>query len=132
MKPRIDRARQKLKVFDYLVKNRSGVTEKCLCKGCGAVLWSMVPMEHGQWSEKKGNQTFVYQPVIAATTAEYAVVEIEMSDGSKHQTPLCQRCASDMSLDMDAVFAADADALIRGGAKAAAFDKRIPVKARKL
>lgn len=125
MKARIDRAKEKLKHFDYIVTNKAGVVEKCLCKCCGAVLWSLVPQDQMSWSEKKGDKTFIYMPVAMAPTNLYDVATLELDDGSRHQTPMCKNCLND-DFDLDAVYTADLKRLKDIGADTAKMELRVP------
>lgn len=114
---------------DYVVVNRHGAHEKTLCKLCGAVLASLVPTDKGQWSEKKGNQTIVYQPTVMAPTNSYAVIEILFKDGSRHQTPICKECANKKlaTEQLEALHDADCRRFKQIGMKVDRIEKREPI-----
>jgi DNA/RNA endonuclease G (NUC1) len=119
---------------NYRVINRHGVAEKTICKLCGATVSSLVPTEKGQWTEKKGNQTIIYQPTIEAPTNSYSVIEILMEDGSKHQTPLCRECSSKpLTVDqLQSIYDADVKRFEETGMDVEMYRQRKPLAMRKI
>lgn len=119
---------------NYIVTNANGGHEKTLCKLCGCTIASLVPTEQGQWSEKKNGQTIVFQPMVMAPTNMYAIIEIQMADGSKHQTPVCKHCAAkDLSpAEMADIHAVDCDRLKAVGMNVDKIKNRKPTGFRKV
>lgn len=119
---------------NYIVTGPGGGHEKTLCKFCGCTIASLVPTEQGQWSETKNGKVIVYQPMVMAPTNMYAVIEIEMDDGSKHQTPVCKHCADGaIPLDqLDAAHCVDCDRLKVVGMNVDKIKNRKPLGFRKI
>lgn len=119
---------------NYIVAGPGGGHEKTLCKFCGCTIASLVPTEQGQWSETKNGKVIVYQPMVMAPTNMYAIIEMEMNDGSKHQTPVCKTCAtSSIPIDqLDAAHCIDCDRLQTVGMDVKNIKDRKPVGFRRV
>lgn len=88
---RLDRAEgHTLQCRDYMHYTDTGANDAILCKVCGAVIVSLVPV--GKLSDKVVATTL-------APTSTYKTVTLEMDDGTAHQTPLCVRCAKSVDAE---------------------------------
>lgn len=79
----------------YAKMERGGITELA-CSLCDAVIAKWMPSGQ-QTIRRKGTQTFIQDPMVFSYLANYREVELEMDDGSKHVTNLCESCMPKLS-----------------------------------
>ncbi|OGI56404.1 MAG: hypothetical protein A2V58_08475 [Candidatus Muproteobacteria bacterium RBG_19FT_COMBO_61_10] len=107
-------ARGRLKSFDYIKEKRvQGMTirDGVLCKGCGEPLITTVEVEDLRETQRGKGHTTTTKYLTQAATPAYRAVTLLMSDGSKHQTPMCENCARDPNTDWQAIYTADTERL---------------------
>jgi hypothetical protein len=110
----VHHARDCLKCFDYIKEKQvQGMTirDGVLCKGCGEPLITTVEVEDLRETQRGKGHTTTTKYLTQAATPAYRVVTLGMSDGSKHQTPMCETCARDPNTDWQAIYTADTERL---------------------
>ena len=110
----VNDARSSLKCFDYIKEKTiqgMAIRDGVLCKGCGEPLITTVEVEDLRETQRGKGHTTTTKYLTQAATPAYRVVTLEMSDGSKHQTPMCENCARDPNTDWQAIYTADTERL---------------------
>lgn len=91
------------------VTYKNGEINAIYCKSCGTKIRGLVPDEHHESSEVRGNKIVIRERLILACLPNYTEVTLEVRDADgktgKHVTPLCTDCA--VLLETDAELAAD-------------------------
>lgn len=131
IKADIEKAKKALRHFHYMRSGPNGNIDKVLCKGCGAVLQSLVPDERYTYSKIVNGQKVVYKMLVMAQTQQYSEVAIEMEDGSAHITALCQTCATHPP-NLQDLYAADLSRLSEIGGDVEQMGKKKPIKLKRI
>ena len=105
------------------------------CKTCGTQITGFRPAMDPirQATDDLAKTVLLIQPMMMGPLAGYVTVLLELDDGSKHATPLCQPCADTLTAeDLEAIYAADLASWLDSGAEgielALRYAEREPVK----
>jgi hypothetical protein len=116
---------------NYITEKHGQIWE-VRCKKCGVPIRGMRPDD--TWTEKSriGSQTIVRERLVLACYANYREVLIEMDDGSRHVTCLCETCANNVTMDELGEITAIDDARLNKDVPANQKKSRSPVAIAKI
>ena len=84
-----------IKKADYVKRGRQAKSSDAVyCKLCGDKIAGYILDDSFSEATRANGQTIIRERMIWAEFPNYAELEIEFDDGSKHVTPACRRCAN--------------------------------------